>query len=60
MCHDRHKALTWVSDPEETQTNDHWGVHPRPDQLSYPSGFVKLTMLTIYIVHTQILESERN
>ena len=37
----QHKTLPWVDGPEGTQTSDYWGVHPRPDQLSYPSGFKK-------------------
>ena len=34
VYHDRRKALLWIGDPEETQTSDYWGAHPRPDQLS--------------------------
>ena len=37
MYDNRRKALPWISGPEETRTNDHWGAHPRPNYLSYPS-----------------------
>ena len=39
MYHDNYKALPWVGGPEGTGTSDHWGIHPKPDQLSYLSGF---------------------
>ena len=32
MYHNRRKALPWVGSSEETQTNDYWKAHPRPDQ----------------------------
>ena len=40
MYHDRRKVLPWVDGHEDTRTSDHWGAHPRPNQLSYPSGFM--------------------
>ena len=33
---DRRKALPWVCGCDGTRTSNHWGAHPRPDQLNYP------------------------
>ena len=41
MYHDRCKALPWVGGLEETRISNHC-AHPRPDQLNYPSGFLRL------------------
>ena len=42
----------WVtsSGPEGTRTGDHWGANPRPDQLSYPSGFQNIYIYMLQIV----------
>ncbi len=41
MYHDRRKALPWVGGSEGIRTSDHWGVHPKPNQLSYPLGLMR-------------------
>ena len=51
MYHDKCKVLSWVGDPEGTQTNDHLGVHSKPDQLNYLSGFYIYAHMLIHEKH---------